>query len=225
MERGQVRDAQAAAVLAVPVGREDAERQPQVVDLAVIDRTAVVGGVEEIGDPCGGVATRDRRAGHPREVQRAAAGDWAAVVELLGQRVELLVRDRLHGRVIGHDSQGPLRSLPPLCLYPEGPQPSPARTGSQIRGPQPAMSAATRNTSTSVAAASRPWSPTIGVGKCCSAAVGPPLPVAPDPPAVANAGSRERCRSHTASMLNPSTATTASSPNATQARARLSLAR
>ena len=72
VERGDVGDAQPARrVRPVPVRGEDAEGEAEVVDVALLDRTPVIRGVEEVGDPGGGVAARDRGAGHPGEAERA----------------------------------------------------------------------------------------------------------------------------------------------------------
>ena len=56
------------ARLAVPVRRQDRERESQVVDVATVALAPVIGGVQEVGDPRRSIAAGDRRAGHPREV-------------------------------------------------------------------------------------------------------------------------------------------------------------
>ena len=81
---GRSVDAQPARrVLAVPVGGQDAEGEAQVVDVAVLGRAAVVGGVEEVGDPGGGVAAGDRGAGHlwrSRAARLAGRGHVSSIV-------------------------------------------------------------------------------------------------------------------------------------------------
>ena len=106
VEGRQVGDAQPpAARVAVPVGRQDGEGEAQIVDVALGDRAPVVGGVEEVRDPRGGVAARDRGARHPREAQRPGLGHVGAldlrvaveVVEVLRKLVAELV-----GALFGH---------------------------------------------------------------------------------------------------------------------------
>jgi hypothetical protein len=68
MEGREVVETQSAPpVLAVPVGGQDREREAQVVGVAVVDRPAIVGGVEEVRDPRCGIAGRKRGSGHAQE--------------------------------------------------------------------------------------------------------------------------------------------------------------
>src|SRR5215471_8860980 len=96
--------------VAVPVRGQDAERQAQIVDVTPSDRVTVVGGVEEIGDPCGRVAAGDRGPGHPRELQRACGGSGrSAFVELIGERLEILLGE-VSGWLLAHADSLPVHA-------------------------------------------------------------------------------------------------------------------
>jgi hypothetical protein len=106
VERAQIAETEApVARLAVPVGRQDREGQPEVVDLSAVPFAPVVGGVQEVRHPWGGVAAGDRRAGHAREAQRSRARHRALALlvhrlEVLGHLRKLVLLQRR--RVLGH---------------------------------------------------------------------------------------------------------------------------
>jgi hypothetical protein len=86
MERGHIGRVQPSPTELMPARGQDAECQPQVVDLPVRPRSLVVGGVEEVGDPPGRAGCRDRRTAHLREPPLRAAvqttnGDGACSTE------------------------------------------------------------------------------------------------------------------------------------------------
>ena len=109
VKRRQVGEAQAVlGGLGVPVRRQHARRQTEVVDLAVLRRPAVVGRVEEVSHPRRGVQRGDRRSGHAHEAQR---GDGVVA----GQR-----RDRGDGGLLGR-SGDTLPHCPPAAPRHPGP--------------------------------------------------------------------------------------------------------
>ena len=69
MERRGVAQVQAAMPQAMPTCRHDRRRKPQVVHATTRGIAPIVGGIQEVGDPAGGVRRSDRRAGHPGKTE------------------------------------------------------------------------------------------------------------------------------------------------------------
>jgi hypothetical protein len=62
---------------AVPVGREHAVRETKVVEIALVLRLGVVGGVEEVQNPVCRVLGGDRRSDHAGKLSESAgSGGW-----------------------------------------------------------------------------------------------------------------------------------------------------
>lgn len=146
MERPQVGQMQPAPPrLAIPVGGQHRERQPEVVDVALRRRPSVVGGVQEVRDPEGGIAGGDRRSRHPGEAQqpgpgrlgrRLGIGRFLQVLgNVLGQPVGLILVHRATSGVVG---AGSAVAPPQAISYPASRADKPQRQGDwEVELPDP----------------------------------------------------------------------------------------
>ena len=88
----------------VPVRRQHAEREPQIVDRAPIDRPPEIRGVQEICHQRSGIPPGDRGPGHPRESQRTARPPRSRPAGLAAGRLGRLggTRRRVVVEMLGH---------------------------------------------------------------------------------------------------------------------------